>query len=383
MFNIFILDALRTPFGHPNRSLKDLSAVELAAIAIEKIVKRNSLKASWISQVVLGNVVSAGLGQNIARQAAIKAGLPDTVYGMTINSVCGSGLESIIIAAEKLILNPGAGIIFAGGAESATHNPALLSLKKGAQPVSSLLHDGLFCALSEKPMGELAEGLAKKFEITRKDQDAYSLKSHQKVIEARKKAKLSREIAAIQSGGKKIIKDDLPRENLNKDILTKLPAVFVKGGTVSAGNSSVAADGASVLALASEESVFQYKLKPIAQIMAHAHVSQNPKNVFETAVLAIDECLKKGKLSIKDIDLFEVSESFAVQAIYTQRKLKISDDKWNIYGGDLALGHPLGAAGARIVGTLIHALRENKLKRGIAAVCFGGGSALAVLIEVL
>ncbi|OGX27550.1 MAG: hypothetical protein A2787_09290 [Omnitrophica WOR_2 bacterium RIFCSPHIGHO2_01_FULL_48_9] len=383
--SIYILQALRTPIGSPAKGLKDYSAAQLGSIVIKEIVRRSKIKAGSIDEVVLGNTVGAGTGQNLARQAAVMAGLPVSIPAYTVNNVCGAGLQSVFLAAQAIQAGH-ASLVLAGGTESATHCPFLSSAQgKDKKPVAfqeSLLQDGLLCPLTGKRMGDLAEWLARDSGISRQAQDRFAWESHRRAVEAQSGGKFRQEIVSVKMTADEFFKDDdRPRKNIKLETLAALPAAFVKNGCVTAGNSSVPSDGAAAVVAASEEAVKKEKLKPLARILGYAAVAVEPQKVFTAAVPAIEKCLKQCRLSLTDIDLFEISEAFAVQAIYTQQTLKIPEKKINIYGGDIALGHPLGAAGTRILVTLTQALVQEEKKLGLVCICLGGGGCLAMIIE--
>lgn len=378
---VYLIDGLRTPIGNPFKSLKTQLAPQLAASVIREIAVRNKIHKTFVDQVILGNVVSAGLGQNVARQAALEAGLADSVIAYTINNVCGSGMQAIALAKDAIIAGE-ADVVIAGGCESATHAPYIINRENAESQAKneskdSQLLDGLFCQISKKRMGELAEELAKRNYISREEQDRYALESHRKAILAQEQGKLKNEIVGIKGH----YKDDRPRQNITAQSLRGLRPAFEKDGTITAGNSSIPCDGAAVVLVASKEFVQRNKIMPLARLVGSAHVLQKPEMTFETAVPAIEECLRNSHLSLKNIDLFEVSEAFAAQMVYIKNKLKIPDEKLNVLGGDVAFGHPLGAVGSRIVVTLMHALQDRKAKRGLAAVCYGGGGAMALVFE--
>ena len=386
--NIYLIDSLRTPIGNPYKGLKDFKAPELAALCIKEILRRNQLTAPLLDEIILGNTVSAGSGQNLARQAVGLAGLPVTTPALTINNVCGSGLHSVILAAQAIIAGD-ADMVLAGGTESVSHNP-YLAFKNDEIKIEekdfmdSLVHDGLWCSLTNKHMGQLAEALADEFHIHREAQDRYSLESHHKACRAQKDNKFRREMISVLGKQSTCMdRDDHPRVNVDLEKLRSLPPAFMKNGTVTAGNSSVPCDGAACVLAASEEFIKINNGKPKAKILSYATVALDPEKVFTAGVKAVQECLKKADLSLRGVDLFEISESFAVQAIWTRQQLNIPEEKMNIWGGDVALGHPLGAAGARVLVTLLHALEDQKKKNGVAVVCFGGGGAVAMAIEMV
>ncbi|MDP8266872.1 MAG: thiolase family protein [Candidatus Aceula meridiana] len=379
---IYIIDAVRTPIGSTFKSLKSFSASEIVSVVLKELAARHLQLKNNIDEIILGNTVSAGSGQNLAREAVIGSGLPVTTPAFLVNSVCGSGLQSIIMASQAMIAD-GLDIIIAGGSESASHCPKIIK-EEGKEPIDSLIQDGLWCAISDKHMGHLAEELAKKNNISREDQDKFSVESHKKALAAQQSGKFTKEIILIKlSDGKIFDKDERPRKNISLERMERLPGAFLENGTVTAGNASAPADGAAAVILASENAVKKYNLKPKAKILGYASVALAPELCFEGAVLAAKECLLKCKLKKEDIDLFEVGESFASQAIFTKQVLNIPDEKMNIYGGDIALGHPLGSTGARMLTTLLSALEDKKKKIGLVVVCFGSGGAVSVAIERL
>ncbi len=383
---VFIIDGLRTAIGSPFKGLKNYTAAQLAAEVIRGMLIRNKLKKNLINEVILGNTVSAGTGQNLARQAVILAGLPASIPAFTVNNVCGAGLQSVILAAQSILCGDSE-LVIAGGAESASHSPDILFKQKQEktelqEPVESLVHDGLFCSLSQKHMGQLSEFIIKRYKISREEQDVYALKSHRKACRAYDHGKFKAEIIPLKSEhGHFLRQDERPRKNVDLTMLADLPPAFESEGTVTAGNSSVPCDGAAAVIVASEKLVKIRKWRPQARLLGYATVALDPKLVFSAGVSAIEACLKKCGLSVKDFDLFEISEAFASQAILTMNSLKIPQGKVNIWGGDIALGHPLGAAGTRILVTLMRALADQKKKRGLACICLGGGGAVCMAIE--
>ncbi len=414
----YILNALRTPIGSSFKSLKNFTAGQLGAVVIREIVRRQKVKKDAIEEVIFGNTVGAGTGQNLARQAAVAGGLAVSTPAYTVNNVCGAGLQSTFLAVQA-IQSANASLILAGGAESATHCPRFLTeakstglpvdlaavlargfmprasgdpkgrpltaLEKSAHPPApqeSLAYDGLFCQISGQRMGDLAEWLARDSNISRQEQDQFSLESQQKAVAAQAQGKFRKEIVPIKIFPNEFLKEDeRPRTNIKIKTLASLPAAFIKEGSVTAGNSSIPSDGAAAVLVGSETIVKRHHSRPLAKILSFAAVAVEPHKVFTAAVPAIEKCLKRCQLSLKDIDLFEISEAFAVQAIYAQQKLDIPQKKINIYGGDIALGHPLGAAGTRILVTLTHALIQEGKQRGLACICLGGGGGLAIIIE--
>ncbi len=385
--DIYLVDSLRTPLGRTNKSLKNFTAIDLGAHVIRELVQKNKIDNRQIDRVILGNTVAAGLGQNPARQAAVAAGLSVSVSALTINSVCGSGLQSVICAVKDIMLGEAQAVI-AGGAESSTHCPLLLEKKERDQKEKnfkdSLIHDGLWCHMSGKHMGELTEDIADAYGITREMQDQYALVSHQKAVAAKTKGNFQKEIVPVKlPDGKYFSEDERPRTNINLKKMTDLPPSFRDGGTLTAGNSSAPADGAAACLLASKQFVQKHHLKPKARILGYATLFIDPKEAFTSTIAGTKNCLEKCGLKVEDIDLYEIIEAFAVQAILTMRELRLPKEKVNIYGGDIAFGHPLGAADSRILVTLLHALENEKKSKGLVSICFGGGGAVAMVVEIV
>jgi len=381
---IYVVDALRTAIGATNKSLKEFSATQLGALVMKELLTRNHIHSSLVKEVILGNTVSAGLGQNLARQALCLAGIPDSVPGYTVNFVCGSGLQAIIFGIQSLACRQ-SGVILAGGTESASQSPYLIRRHdKEKKEMDSLINDGLWCYIANKHMGELAERIGENFNISRQEQDEFALTSHRKAYRAGEEGNFLKEIVPIEiQPGEMFVKDERPRRETSLERLQKLSGAFKEGGNVTAGNSCIPSDGAAVAVLATEDLVKQHGWKPKARILGYVSMAVTPEDVFAGSVSSIPRCIDAAGLRFKDIDLFEVVEAFAVQGVLTQKELKIPDEKFNIYGGDVALGHPLGTAGARALVTLIHALIQQKKKKGIVSVCLGGGGTIAMAVEVL
>ena len=375
---VYLFDAVRTAVGSPFKSLKDLSAGQLGSVAVAALIERSRIEPGFVDEMILGNTVQAGAGQNPARQAVVLGGLPVTIPAYTVNNVCAAGLQAVVLAGQSIALGS-AHCVIAGGAESATRTPHLFSKLVETpfderEPVDSLIYDGLWCALSGQHMGQLAEKLA----VSRARQDEYALESHQKAAAG----KFGDEIVPVTLADKKVFNaDERIRRRLSLENFKTLPPAFAENGTVTSGNASVPSDGAAVVLLGSEDLKRKSKLKPLAKVLGYASVAIKPELTFAAAVPAVEACLKACSLKLKDIDLFEICEAFAAQAIYTRETLKIPAEKMNIAGGDIALGHPLGAAGTRILVTLAHALKTQNKKYGLAAICYGGGGAMAIIIE--
>ena len=382
-----IYSAVRTPIGKLNGSLSSVPAVELAAVAIQEALRRSGIPNGKISEVILGNVLPAGVGQAPARQAALKSGLPYSVGATTINKVCGSGLKAVMLADQAIRLQE-AEFVVAGGMENMSLAPFLMmdvrkGYKLGDRPlIDSMVHDGLCDAFSHQHMGEIAESLARRDSISRKAQDEYALMSYHRAREAQDNCNFSKEIVEVPvtHGTQETIvdKDEQPyAANLEK--ISQLPPAFSKqGGTVTAGNSSSINDGAAALVLGPGKTDFQ----SVARIAAQATYSQAPEEFPLAPAGAIKKLLKKWQVSINDIDLFEINEAFAVSTLAVCNRLNLDLNKVNVHGGAVALGHPIGASGARILVTLLHALKSRNLKRGVAALCLGGGEAVALGIEM-
>lgn len=377
----YILDIKRTPMGKFLGGLSEQTAPELASLIIKYFANRYDFLTYETAEVILGNVIGAGIGQNPARMAAYRAGLKESIPAMTLNHVCGSGLTAII-QATRSVRTGDARCVVAGGMESMSKAPHLLpnyrkGLKYGNDTITdSLYNDGLYCSLAECLMGVTAENIARKYKISRERQDRYALKSHQKAIEAIVKGYFKPEILTA-----KIDTDEAPRVDTTLLKLAALPTVFEKGGSVTAGNSSGLSDGAAVAVIVGEELVITQKLTPMAKILAYSYTGLDPKYMGMGAYHAVRKMLLETKLGIGDVDLFEINEAFAAQTIAVIEKLELEEQKVNVSGGAIALGHPLGASGARVLTTLVYNLKRLKKKYGIASLCIGGGQGVAMLIE--
>lgn len=388
MEEIVIVAAKRTAIGGFLGAFSELSATELGAMLIKYMLDESNIPIDEIDQVIMGQVLTAGCGQNPARQTALKAGLPERVTGLTVNKVCGSGLVAINLAVQA-IRNGDAQMIIAGGQESmSTAAHVLKKVRKGnrlghLELIDTLLYDGLTDAFNQYHMGITAENIAEEFNISREEQDSYALSSQNKALKAIQNSAFSREIMPIKLTTKKgeivIDKDESPREtSFNK--LSTLQPVFKKDGVVTAGNSSSINDGAAAVIICSKSKAISLGLKPLVSITAFANTGINPAMMGLGPISAIQACLEKTGQSINDIDLFECNEAFASQAIATQKTLNLPDEKLNVNGGAIALGHPIGASGCRILVSLIYQLFSKKLSTGIAALCVGGGEGVAMSI---
>jgi acetyl-CoA C-acetyltransferase len=387
-----ILSAVRTPIGKFMGGLSPMGAPELGAKVVAESVRRAGMDPKTVDEVIMGNVVQAGLGQNPARQAALRGGLDARVAAMTVNKVCGSGLKAVGLAAQAVTLGESE-IVVAGGMESMSNCPYLL---KGARTgyrlgnqelLDSMIVDGLWDVYENFHMGMTAELVAEKYKISRGEQDQFALDSHRKAVRAIKSCFVSEQIVPVEIPQKKadpiVIKtDESPREDSSLEALAKLKPAFKKDGTVTAGNAPSTNDGAAALVVASDRIAQRLEKTPMARIVAQAVSGVEPKWVMMAPVDAVEMILKKtGWDRDKDVDLYELNEAFSVAAIAVTRELKLNPEKVNVNGGAVALGHPIGASGARVLVTLLYELQRRNLKRGIAALCLGGGNAVALAIE--
>lgn len=390
MNSSYILSACRTPIGKFLGSLSTLPAPQLAATAIADVLDRSGIDAKDVDEVILGNVLPAGLGQAPARQAALAAGLPPTITAMTVNKVCGSGLEAVTLA-DRAIRSGDAQVVIAGGMENMSRAPhLLLGTREGwklgnREAVDSMIHDGLWCAFENQHMGNSAEYIAQKHNVTREDQDACAAESHRRAVAAQQAGKFAGEIVPVtiksRRGDTVVESDEGPRGETDADSLAKLRASFSSEGTVTAGNASQLSDGAAALVVTSEAIAAGCKSPIKARIVASATSGVAPKDIFIAPVTAVEQVLTKANMKLDDIDLFELNEAFAAQSVACLRGLHLEDDRVNVHGGAIALGHPIGASGARVLVTLLHALSDRNLKRGLASLCLGGGNAVAMIVE--
>src|SRR4030081_2165722 len=389
-----ILSAVRTPIGKFQGGLSTLSAIDLGAKSVAEAIRRAGLDSNQIDEAILGKVVQAGLGQNPARQAALKGGCDPRVAAMTINKACGSGLKTGALAGQAGQLGETENVV-AGGMESMTNCPYLLPQARSGyrigdgKVVDSMIHDGLWDAYENFHMGMMGELVAEKYGITREEQDKFAFESHQKAVRARKSCFFEAQILPIEVPQKKgppiVIKyDESPREDTSIEALAKLKPAFKKDGTVTAGNAPGTNDGAAELIVTSERNAQNLGKKPMARIVAQAVSGVEPKWVMMAPVEAVEKLLvKTGWDRDKDVDLVELNEAFSVAAIAVTRQLKLNPEKVNVNGGAVAIGHPIGASGARILVTLLYELQRRGLKRGIAALFLGGGNAVGLAVELI
>lgn len=390
MKEVVIVGAARTPIGTFNGSLAGVSAVELGRTALEEAVRRAGIEKSAIDEVIVGNVLSAGLGQNVARQVALKAGLPDTVSALTINKVCGSGLRAVALAAQ-IIKAGDADIIAAGGTESMSGSAYVLPKARSGYKmgngvlVDSMIQDGLWDAFNDYHMGITAENVAEKWGISREDQDRFAAESQNRAERAVKAGVFKPEIAPVsipQKKGEPIVfdTDEFPRFGTSPETLSKLKPAFKSDGSVTAGNSSGINDGAAMLIVMSKEKADALGLTPMAKILSCGSAGLPPEIMGYGPAPASEKALKKVGLSVNDLDLVELNEAFAAQSLAVMKDLKLDPLKTNVNGGAIALGHPIGASGARILTTLLYEMDRRNAKHGLAALCIGGGLGTAIVL---
>ena len=389
--NIVIVGAKRTPIGAMQGKFNSVSASELGATAIKAAVEQAGVKPSEVDDLIFGCVLQAGQGQAPARQAAIKAGLDNTTPATTVNKMCGSGMKAAMMAFDELSTG-NAKIVVAGGMESMTNAPHLLPKARGGyrygaqQLLDHMATDGLEDAYCGKPMGHFADQTAKKYNITREQMDEYAKTSTERAVNASKSGAFADEIAPVTvktRGGEEVVSTDETPFNVKVEKIPTLRPAFNKDGTVTAATSSSISDGAAALVMMTEDEAKKRGSKPLARIVAYASNAHEPEWFTTAPVGAIEKVLKKAGWKASDVDLFEVNEAFAVVAMAAMHDIKIPADKINVNGGAVALGHPIGATGARIITTLIYALKKRGLKRGVAALCIGGGEGTAIALEVL
>ena len=388
-----ILSAVRVPTGRFLGALKGFTAPQLGAIVIKEAVVRAGLEAGQVDEVIMGNVVSAGLGQAPARQAALGAGLPPKVAALTINKVCGSGLKAVMLAAQGIATGD-SDVVVAGGMESMSNCPYLLpkvreGLRLGhAETLDSMIHDGLWDPYENYHMGCTGEIVAEKHGVTRRQQDEYAVESHRRAIAAIKAGRFKDEIVPVPLPQKKgdvvmFDTDEPPREDTSLETLARLKPAFKEGGTVTAGNAPGVNDGAAALVVTSADTAKALGRKPMARIVAQATSGLEPRMVMMTPVPAVRKLFEKTGWDASAVDLVELNEAFAVQAVAVTRELGLDPSKVNVNGGAVALGHPIGASGARILTTLLYALRDRGQRRGIATLCLGGGNGVALAVELV
>jgi len=391
--DVVIISGCRTAVGKFQGSLADLSAPQLGAVVVREAVKRAGLNSDQVDECIMGNVLPAGLGQNPARQAAIFGGLSPATGAMTINKVCGSGLKAVALAAQA-VQTGNSSIVVAGGMESMTNAPYLLpQARKGyrlgnGQVIDSMVHDGLWDIYNDYHMGITGENVAEKYTITREEQDEFAVNSHRKAVAAMKECRFKSQIVPVEIPAKKkgaapvlFEKDESPREDTTIDVLRSLKPAFKKDGTVTAGNAPGVNDGAAAVVVTSAQRAKELGAQPMARIVAQSTSGVEPKWVMMAPVGAVRTIWEKTGWKKDDVDLYELNEAFSVQALGVMRELGLDPNKVNVNGGAVAIGHPIGASGARVLVTLIYEMTRRNAKRGIAALCLGGGNAVAMAVE--
>src|SRR5687768_2920335 len=391
MRDAVIVSAVRLPTGRFLGALKGFSAPQLGALVVAEAVRRAGLDPAVVDECIMGNVVSAGLGQNPARQAALNGGLPDRVAAMTINKVCGSGLKAVMLAAQGIATGD-IDVAVAGGMESMSNAPYLLPrVREGLRMgdgtlIDSMINDGLWCSFEGCHMGMSGEVVAEMFAVGRAEQDAYAAESHRKAAQATAEGWFNEEILPAlippKKGAAVLVERDEPiRDDPTVEGLAALKSAFKKDGTVTAGNAPGVNDGAAALVVMSAEKARELRLTPMARIIGQATSGLPPKMVLMTPVESVRKLAAKVGWKLEDVDLFEINEAFSVQAVAVMRELRIDPARVNVHGGAVALGHPIGASGARVLTTLLYALRRRNARRGIAALCLGGGNGVALAVE--
>jgi acetyl-CoA C-acetyltransferase len=386
-----VVGAVRTAIGKFNGSLAPLSAPELGSTVIREALARAGIDASLVEEVIMGNALQAGLGQNPARQAAMAAGVPETVPSLTVNQVCGSGLRAVMLAAQAIRAGD-ADVIVAGGMESMTNAPYLLPGARAGYRMSDqtvvdgMVRDGLWCALGGVHMGTTGENVADRYNVTREAQDAFSALSQHKAGAAMATGRFKEEIVPVmipQRRGAPLVfdTDEFPRPETTLEVLAKLSPAFQPGGTVTAGNASGINDGAAAVAVVSDNKAAELALAPMARIVSYATVGVDPSEMGIAPIFATRKALDLADLEVKDLDLVEINEAFASQSVFVVRELGLDEAKVNVNGGAIALGHPIGASGARILATLLYEMEKRESHYGLAALCIGGGQGVAVVLE--
>ncbi len=391
MKEVFIIEGVRTAVGSFGGSLANLSSVDLGKVVVKAVMERAKVNPADVDEVLLGSIYQAGLGQGVARQVAIGAGIPAGKTAVTLNMLCGSGMRAVAMAAQQIICGD-AEMVIAGGTESMTNAPYLLKKARSGykmgngELVDSLIHDGLWDIFNNYHMGVTAENLAAKYGLTREDQDKFAAESQNKAERALKENRFAEEIAPVsipQRKGDPVIfaKDEFPKAGVTAAGLAKLRAAFKKDGTVTAGNSSGINDGAACVLVASADAVKKHNLKPMAKIVSYAWAGVDPSIMGIGPVEAVRKALKKANWALKDVELIEANEAFAAQSLAVAKELGFNKDIVNVNGGAVALGHPVGASGARILVTLLHEMKKRNLKKGLATLCIGGGMGIAICVE--
>ncbi len=387
---VVIVSAVRTAIGKFNGALASIDAVKLGSIVIQEALKRAEVNGSDVDEVIMGNVLSAGLGQNTSKQASMLAGIPETVPSFTVNKVCGSGLKAVHLGTQSILLGE-ADVVVAGGMENMSRAPYLLEKARSgyrlgdAKLVDSLIQDGLWCAFNDYHMGVTAENLSQKYGITREEQDAYAVFSQQKAVEAIQNGQFEEEIVPIvipsKHGDITFATDEFPRKGTTMEGLSQLKPSFKQAGTVTPGNASGINDGAAAIVLMSKRKAELLGIKPLAKIKANATGAVDPSIMGIGPVVAVRKALDKSGIEMKSIQLIEANEAFAAQSLAVAKELSFDMSIVNVNGGAIALGHPIGASGARILVTLLHEMRRREVNMGLATLCIGGGQGIATVVE--
>ncbi len=390
MDEVFIVGAARTPIGTFGGSLTEVPAPRLAATAIAAALERAGVRPDQVDEVIMGNVLSAGLGMNPARQASLAAGIPDSVPATTVNKVCGSGLKAVALGAQAIMLGD-ADLVVAGGMENMSAAPYLLPRARfgyrmgHGEVLDHMIKDGLWCALEQCHMGNTAENVAREFEISRDDQDRFAYESHMKAARAWEEGRFREEVVPVEvpsrSGTTVVERDEHFRPDTTLDRLARLRPAFENGGSVTAGNASGINDGAAAVVLASRRKAQELGLEPLAAVRAYASAGVPPRIMGIGPVPAVRRVLARAGLDLRDIDLIEANEAFAAQSLAVGRELGWDWERVNVNGGAIALGHPIGASGARILVTLLYEMRRRQARRGLATLCIGGGQGIAMIVE--
>jgi len=382
-----IVSSVRTPIGKFGRSLKDIPAPRLGALVVREVLRRAKVESDGVDEVIMGNVLGAGLGQNPARQAAIYAGVPSSVGAVTVNKVCGSGLKAVMLAAQAIKAGD-VNLVVAGGMENMSNSPYLVrgarwGIKYGDRSfVDSMIFDGLWDVYNDFHMIMTGEAIAEKFGISREEADQFAYESHMKALRATEKGEFQEEIVQVDTlDGTVLGVDEGIRPDTSIEKLSKLPPVIKKDGVVTAGNASQLSDGASALVVMSESRADELGLRAQAKIKDYVTGGVDPKWVMEAPIPTVRALLDRANMTVEDVDLFEHNEAYATASIAVRRELRVPEDRFNIRGGAVAMGHPIGCSGARVLTTLIHALRQKGKRTGLATLCLGGGNAVAMIVE--
>lgn len=385
-----IVSAVRTPIGKFAGGLKDLSAPQLGALVVREAVRRAGLAPEAIDECIMGNVISAGLGQNPARQAALWGGLPDSVAALTINKVCGSGLKAAMLAADAILAGKAEAIV-AGGMESMSNGPYLLEKARfgyrlfDGKLVDATVRDGLWDVFNDFHMGNTGEIVAERYHVTRDEADTFALESHRRAVAAQKAGKFAKELLPVEvetkEGSSTVSADEGPREATSLEALAKLKPVFKPDGIVTAGNASTINDGAAALVVMEREAAREASLRPLATIVDYCTGGVKPEWIMEAPIPTTRRLLERAGLRVQDIELFEHNEAFATASCAVRRELGIPADRFNVHGGAVSLGHPIGASGARLLTTLLYALEDRGAHRGLATLCLGGGNAVSMIVQ--